>query len=109
MVLRKFNIRSRHSKDVLVWDKNPSGVYSPKVGYISISADFFKRNIKWWWRGLWKLNCPAKNKIFRWELFKNKVPTWDILHKCLFEGLGWCSLCKENLESGVHLFLDFSF
>ena len=76
---RKAHIGLGDNEDVLIWDESPTRAYSPKAGYISISADFFNRNIKWWWRGLWKLNCLAKNKIFGWALFKNKVPTWDIL------------------------------
>lgn len=107
--LRKAHIRLGDCEDLLIWDKSPNGVYSPKVGYIAISVELFNREIKWWWRGFWKLNCSAKNKIFGWPLLENKVPTLDILQKRLFEGPGWCSLCRENLESWAHLFMDCSF
>ena len=64
LALRRAHICLGDSDDVLIWDKSLNGVHSPKVGYIAISAELFLRDVKWWWKGLWKLNCPVKNKFW---------------------------------------------
>jgi hypothetical protein len=35
----------------------------------------------WWWKKIWKMNGPAKEKLFWWCVLSNKAPTWDILQK----------------------------
>ena len=109
LTLRGAHICLSDGEDVLIWDKALNGRYSPKMGYLSISVELFVRYVKWWWKGLWKLHCPAKNKLFGWVVLENKVMTWDILQKCHFEGPGWCNLCKYDQESSLHLFLNCSF
>ena len=66
----------------------------------------YDRITKWWWRGLWKLHCPTKNKLLWWSILEDNISTWDNLQKRSFEGPGWCVLCKNALESGPHLFLQ---
>ena len=44
-----------------------------------------------------------------WCVLNNKVPTWDMLQKCSFQGPGWCVLCKKELETTYHLFLSCCF
>lgn len=107
--LRRQHIRLSDSEDVLIWDKAPNDRYSPKAGYLAISVELFNRDVKWWWKGLWKLNCPTKNKLFEWVVLENKVLTWDILQKRHFKCLRWCSLWKNDQESSLHLFLHCSF
>lgn len=46
--LRKDHIHLGARYDVLIWDKNLTSGYSPKVGYISISVDLFNRGLKCW-------------------------------------------------------------
>jgi hypothetical protein len=60
------HIRLTDREDELVWKKDPSGTYTPKLGYIALNLDLFQQNPSWWWRGLWKLKCPQKSKIFLW-------------------------------------------
>ena len=103
--LERAHILLSDASDTFVWDKTTNGKYNPKVGYLSISVDPFIRVVKWWWRGIWKVNCLSKNKLFGWDILENKVLTWDKLQKCNFEGSGWCSLYKNVLESSIHLFL----
>jgi hypothetical protein len=33
------------------------------------------------------------------------IPTWEVMKKRQIAGPGWCSLCKVEEESHVHLFL----
>lgn len=79
--LRKVHIHLSDGDDVLIWDKDLNGSYSPKEGYLVISVKLFVRDVKWWRKELWKLNYPAKNKLFGWVVLENKVSTWDILQK----------------------------
>ena len=68
-------------EDSLVWDADPGGAYSPKAGYLFLSAGVEQRDESWWWKPLWRLKCPAKTKLFMWCVLNNKLPTWDVLHK----------------------------
>ena len=80
-----------------------------KAGYILLSSEADLREEVWWWKSLWKLKCPAKSKLFMWCVLENRVPTWDILQKRAFHGLGWCVLWKRDQESASHMFLTFPY
>lgn len=58
--LRGAHIRLSEAEDVLVWDLSPNEKYSPKAGYASICVDPYNRVVKWWWKRLWKIQCPTK-------------------------------------------------
>lgn len=90
-------------------DLSPNGAYTPKAGYATICVGHYNRATKWWWKRLWKMQCPTKNKLFFWSILELKVPTWDILQKRCFEGPGRCCLCKIDNESILHLFLKCPF
>ena len=107
--LVRANIFISDQEDTLVWEADLEGVYTPKAGYLCLSAGVVQREEVWWWRPLWRLKCPAKTKLFMWCVLNNKVPTWDVLQKRSFQGLGWCVLCKREMESTYHLFLTCSF
>jgi hypothetical protein len=38
-----------------------------------------ERVISWWWKPLWEVKAPTKNKIFMWMEMKNRVLTWEKL------------------------------
>ena len=78
----------RDREDVLIWDSAPAGNYTPKSGYIVLSCMEMDRAVFWWWKTLWKLKFPPKNKLFMWCVLENKAPTWDNLQKRSFQGLG---------------------
>ena len=82
--LVRANILLSDQEDTLVWEADPEGVYTPKAGYLCISAGVELREEVWWWRPLWRLKCPAKTKLFMWCVLNNKVPTWDMLQKRSF-------------------------
>jgi len=103
------NIVLNDEEDSLVWEADPEGNYTPKAGYIVLSSEADQRDHAWWWKPLWKLNCPAKSKLFMWCVLENKAPTWDNLQKRSFQGPGWCILCKRAQESVEHLFLTCPF
>lgn len=93
----------------LIWDVDPNGIYSPKANYTFLSAKMQEREPVWWWKKLLKLKCPPKTKLFMWNVFENKVPTWDNLQKRNKQGLGWCPLCGVENDSVDHLFLRCNF
>jgi len=103
--LKSCHIRLRDRVDELIWDEDPRGFYTPKVGYRALSNDLNQRDPKWWWKKLWKINCPPKSKLFMWSVLENKAPTWDNLQKKQMVGPGWCCLCKNAEESVSHIFL----
>ena len=84
--LARANILLTDQEDTLVWEADPGGVYTPKAGYLCLSAGVEQRDEDWWWRPLWGLKCPAKTKLFMWCVLNNKVPTWDVLQKRSFQG-----------------------
>jgi hypothetical protein len=98
-LLKITQIRLRDREDELIWDTTPSGIYTPKLGYLKLNSDLLQRESVWWWGKLWKLNCPAKTRLFMWNVLNNKVSTWDILQKRNFlvqDGVLSVNL-KENL------------
>jgi len=103
------HIQLNEHEDEMVWDLDPNGGYTPKVGYIKLSSIEEQREAEWWWKPLWKLNCPAKIKIFMWCAIEGKVPTWDILQRRNLNGPGWCALCKRAQETISHLFISCSY
>lgn len=71
--------------------------------------ELYQREPEWWWKGLWKIKCPQKAKIFMWCALKNKVPTWDRMYKRQIEGPRWCPLRRVDVESIFHLLVQCQF
>jgi hypothetical protein len=65
--LKRSQIRLRDQDDELIWDIAPSGIYTPKEGYTHLSIDLHQREPVWWWKKLWKIKCPTKDKTFHVE------------------------------------------
>ena len=104
--LRREHIHLSDTKDSLVWMLSADGIYKPKEGYIALCTDRFAIDLKWWWRGIWKVHCPAKSKLLWWSILEKKVPTWDFLQKRSFIGPSRCYLCNNDVETIQRLFLD---
>ena len=81
-VLIQAQIQLSERDDVLIWDLDSGGRYTPKAGYIKLSVDGFQRVMIWWW----KINCPPKARLFMWCVLENKVSVWDNLQKRCFNG-----------------------
>jgi hypothetical protein len=109
LALRRGHIRLTDREDELVWQKDPLGSYTPKSGYIALNIDPIQQNPRWWWKGLWKLKCPQKAKIYMWAALNNRIPTWDNLNRRQIEGPGRCSLCKNANESTFHILISCPF
>jgi hypothetical protein len=83
-VLKDNNVKIQEDDDQLIWSLNPSGTYVPKLGYRALAEEGLEGQQAWWWRIIWKLKCPSKNKIFMWLILNNKAPTWEVLQKRTF-------------------------
>ena len=99
----------RDREDVLIWDSDPAGRYTPKAGYIKSSTDGVQGELTWWWKALWKIKSAPKTRVFMWCALQNKVPTWDNLQKRCFQGPGWCALCQVEDETMLHIFVNCSY
>jgi hypothetical protein len=106
--LKRSHIRFTNIEDELVWKKNSTGLYTPKVGYIALNLPLHQLP-KWWWKSLWKQKCPQKAKIFMWAALNNQIPTWENLNKHKIKGPGRCTLCKIANETTPHLLLTRPF
>jgi hypothetical protein len=106
--LKRSHIKLTNREDELVWKKNPTGLYTPKAGYISLNLSLHQLP-KWWGKSLWKQKFPQKEKIFMWASLNNRIPTWENLNKRKIEGPGRCTLCKKANETTPHLLLTCPF
>ena len=58
------------------------------------------------WKTIWHLNIPPKNRIFAWRVCRNGLPTMLNLRSRGLNISGFGSLCDKDLESSQHaLFL----
>jgi hypothetical protein len=62
-ILKDSNVRIREDDDQLVWSLNPIGTYVPKIGYKALVEEGREEQHVWWWKIIWKLNIPSKNKF----------------------------------------------
>ena len=69
------HVRISNEDDQLVWSYSKTGKYTPKAGYFYLIEDRNDLDYSWWWKWLWKLNCPLKSKLYCWFLFSGKVLT----------------------------------
>ena len=81
LALQTSHIRITNRADELIWEKAQHGKYTPKLEYQQLCLQHFQENQKWWQKGIWKLKCPLKEKIFTWCTLANKIPTWYHLQK----------------------------
>jgi hypothetical protein len=77
LALQTSHIRIIDREDELIWQNASHGQYTPKLGYIQLNLELYHRESKWWWKGLWKIMCPLKAKIFMWCALNSKAQTWD--------------------------------
>lgn len=61
------------------------------------------------WQGVWHFPSWPKVDFFAWLLCHGRILTYDVLQRKGFHGPFICSMCKENVETTVHLILDCNF
>jgi len=96
--------------DLFLWYYNKvDGVVTSKLVYDYLSAMKNVNLSKWWGHSIWSWNVPLKIKCFIWLVLHNRILTWDNLRRRDWKGSGICSLCRTNMESIPHLFIQCSF
>jgi hypothetical protein len=73
--LKYNNVKIKEDDDQLVWSLNPTGKCVPRICYKALTKEKREGEHVWWWRTIYKLRCPSKNKIFVWLILNNKAPT----------------------------------
>jgi len=48
-ILKISQIRLRDCEDELIWDSTPSGIYTPKLGYLKLNSYLAQRETVCWW------------------------------------------------------------
>jgi len=54
----------------------------------------------------WKAQCPMKMITFSWLLFRNKNLSWENLQRKSWQGPSRCSMCRNALETNLHMFFQ---
>ncbi len=98
----------RRKRDQKGWGKSISG-YTVSLGYIKLNERPYVPPNPDPWRGVWRIPSLPKINFFAWQRCHTKILTYDILQKKCFYDPSICSLCSENAESAVHLFLECNF
>ena len=97
--------------DLRIWLLDNSGCFSSKSAFVALQQvdglqDFpFHGHI-------WKSGIPARIKLFAWSLSLGRINIFDVFQRkrpfqCLSPN--WCVLCKRDLASSRHLFLQCDF
>ncbi|PPD95929.1 hypothetical protein GOBAR_DD07047 [Gossypium barbadense] len=105
-------ISDSRPEDIRVWKFEGTGEYTVKSDYRAIVTELLqnKPNLspkteeyRRFYQGLWKLDIPAKIKIYMWRLFHNLVPHYENLARRTLCEEAVCPLCKTELETSDHL------
>lgn len=76
-------------------------LHKVKFGYdINNEADFK------FWKTLWYLSIPNKDKHFCWRLCRDIIPVLDNLNKKGLDIPNCCFFCNNNAETARHVFLN---
>lgn len=99
------NIRISDGDDRLLWTWNTEdSSISAQQAYLALCSKSMCIR-QWWHVQVWKWCIPPKVRIFIWLLLEEKILIWSNLQKRGFTGPGICSLCHQEAETLVHLFI----
>jgi hypothetical protein len=73
-------------RDRIVWDLEPSGVFSVKSMYAKLSQGASVAHFK----DIWEAKLPLKIKIFTWQIALNRLPTRALIVDRHGPGSGMC-------------------
>lgn len=98
--------------DQLVWAHDKLGIYSVKSGYqVALGLKFpncpsTSRISLTEWNVIWKLEIPAKVKIFIWRAAQNLLATGENLWKRKVAKEPWCQRCGSKVENVFHALIE---
>jgi hypothetical protein len=93
---------SQQEEDSIAWTRT-SGVYTTKSVYEmqfhgSVGSTFPRK--------VWQTWVPSRYKFFIWLMLQNRIWTTDRLLLREWPNQYLCQLCRHNLESVHHLFME---
>eukprot|EP00253_Pinus_taeda_P028484 PITA_28484 len=88
------------------WGWGKTGVYTAKQGYLQMQGKKNSPHPETVWNQIWENFSIPKINFFCWTLFHNKILTGDNLCRRNIAGPHRCALCKNALETSVHMFID---
>lgn len=110
LALTHLGIRLTGTEDQLHWSGGDrSGKLTAQNVYFAIFNTLWHINITGWKKRSWTRRILLKVKLFTWLLSEYKLNTWDTLQKKGRAGPSFCHLCRINLKTTNHLFIDCSF
>lgn len=95
-----------HKEEEDQWGWGKTGEYTVKQGYFQMQGKKEPQHPESVWKQIWENFSIPKINFFSWTLFHNKILTRDNLCKRNIASPHRCALCKNALETSVHLFID---
>jgi hypothetical protein len=105
-------------EDVVAWHHNRNGYFSVGLAYHLQWLHKFRANRvneqaggagnEKVWSKLWKLDVPAKIKIFGWRVLHGLIPCWGILANRYIDNSSSCPSCHEGCEDIKHVLFTCS-
>ena len=93
--------------DKLIWAPNSKRVFTIKSAYrIDNEITSITPPTCIPWKKLWKARAPERLKMFLWRLGSNVLPTNEYLMQRMSIQDSCYELCKQEVESSVHLFIS---
>jgi hypothetical protein len=92
--------------DQIIWTRTADGCYSAKSAYLlqfeGCVESFLQKQV-------WKVWVPSRSKFFMWLLLQKRIWTVDRLLTREWINQYFCLLCRRNMETAGHLFLECPF
>ena len=101
------HIPLRFRPDKLIWTPNNKGNFTVKSAYWSaLDSDNYLPQSNLPWKRLWNLKAPERMKMLLWRIGTTTLPTKKNLCQRMLIQDSCCALCKHELESPIHLFIE---
>lgn len=99
--LHQQTIMLTSNPDEARWKWTPSSQFSVSSYYHAfIHAPTIRSQV----HKIWKIKAPPRMQVFSWLMMQNKVLTIDNLMKRGWTMVNRCIMCRNQLESVIHLF-----
>jgi hypothetical protein len=95
--------QSQEEEDSIVWTMSADGLYTTKSAY---SMQFYGSMASTYPAKVWQVWAQSRCKFFIWLILQNRVWTADRLLLRELQNKYFCQLCRRNLETVHHLFME---
>ncbi|XP_028184613.1 uncharacterized protein LOC114371346 [Glycine soja] len=94
---------TQSSRDSLIWQADPNGIYSTKSAYTLLQEadrEVLEDSAS---KIIWSLQIPPRATAFSWRLLKNRIPTKANLRRQVEMPSYNCPLCESEEETTSHV------